>query len=149
MKIIINLSFLLVSTILFAQEKDEVTFKVTNYTVNGVNYDQLADEADIALVFYKCKNSSICFANMFRNQDSQSYGGTYGIKESNFIETNDEYAAKQFQFTWNFVNTYDDNSGKASVTLTEIYIGKTIKMTAEIVVLETNEILLFKGYLEK
>jgi hypothetical protein len=149
MKIIINLSFLLVGTILFAQEKEEVTYKVTNYSVDGINYDRLADEANIALVFYKCKNSSICFANIFRNQDSQSYGGTYGMKETNFIETNDNYGAKQFQFTWTFENSYDDISGKASVTLTEIYIGKTIKMTAEIVVLETNQILLFKGYLEK
>lgn len=33
--------------------------------------------------------------------------------------------------------------------VTKIYIGKSVKMIAEIVVLNTNEILKLKGYLEE
>jgi len=35
------------------------------------------------------------------------------------------------------------------MVLNYIYIGNTVKMTAEIVDLSTNEVLIFKGYLEK
>jgi hypothetical protein len=133
---------------LIAQQK-RIDYKVTNYTVNGKNYDKLALENDIALVFYECAENEFCFANQFREGNSQSYGKVYGFNKKNVDETETKHAYKEMQFTWDFQNSYDNVTGKAKVSITEIYIGSTVKMSAEIVVLETNEILLFDGYLEK
>jgi hypothetical protein len=139
-------TFLFISST-FAQQTD-VTFKVTNYSVNGVNYDDLALDGDVALSFYMCDDNTLCFANIWRNADSQSYGGVYALKEREIPETNSTHPATEYKFTWNFFNTYDSNRGKAAVTFTNIYIGNTVKFNAEIVVMETNEILSFQGYLE-
>ena len=106
-------------------------------------------EKDIALVFYECAEGEYCFANQFRAGDSQSYGRVFGFTKRFVEETDTKHAFEEMQFTWDFQNSYDNATGKAKVTLNEIYVGSTVKMTAEIVVLETNEILIFKGYLEK
>ncbi|MDR0812255.1 MAG: hypothetical protein LBN23_08330 [Paludibacter sp.] len=125
----------------------DVTYKVTNYSINGVNYDKLALEGDAALHFYMYDNT-LCFANHWRNTDSQSYGAIYDLTVNDIPATKTAYVAKEMKFTWAFANTYNDVRGDAAVTLTNIYTKNTINFTAEIVVLETNEILTFKGYLE-
>lgn len=149
MKLLKFFSFVLICNSYFSQTTENITFKVTNYSVNGIKFDNLADNSDLALTFYTCGDSSICFAKIFRKDDSQSYGAIFGINYTKYKETEKEYAYDQHQFTWNFSNTFNNAKGKATVTLKEIFIGETVKMTAEIIILETNEILLFKGYLEK
>lgn len=149
MKNLINLLFLFSSCYLSAQVKDLLTFKVTNYSINGQNFDQVALDQNLSLSFYYCDDGQLCFTNHFRNPDSQSYGGVYGLKKKHFEETTESYAIDEFQFTWNFFNTYDSNSGEAAVTMNYIYIGNTVKMVAEVLVLKTNELLIFEGYFEK
>lgn len=146
-KIIFGIIILLISDLANAQST-EITYKVTNYSINGVSHDKLALSADVSLSFYKCQDQSLCFTNNWRNKDSQSYGGVYSLKVKDIPETNETYSAKEFKFTWNYYNTYDSKRGQAAVTLTNIYIENTVKFTAEIVLLDTNEVLLFKGYLE-
>lgn len=129
-------------------QNTQVTYKVTNYTVNGVNYDDLALQNDVSLTFYRCDDNTVCFTNHWRKSKSQSYGAVYAFQTKEFPETRENYQSVEFKFTWHYFNTYDDNSGQAAVTINNIYIGKTIKFTAEIVVLETNEVITMKGYLE-
>lgn len=129
-------------------QSTDVTYKVTNYLINGVNYDNLALQADVSLSFYMCDNNTLCFTNNWRNNNSQSYGGVYSFNSRDIPETSDSYGSKEFKFTWNFFNTYDSKRGQAHVTISNIYIGNTVKFVAEIVVLDTNEVLTFKGYLE-
>lgn|SRR5690554_1389360 len=135
------------STILYGQNTN-ITYKVTNYSINGENYDYLALNENVSLVFYYGDNEELCFANYWRNTNSQSYGQVYALKVSDSPETRDEYATTQLKFTWYYFNTYDSKSGQAAVTITNIFIGNTIKFVGEIVVLSTNEILTFQGYLE-
>jgi len=124
-----------------------LTYKVTNYSIDGVNYDNLALTGDVALSFYMC-DGELCFANHWRNIGSQSYGRVYALQLRDIEETRTTYPAVELKFTWQFFNSYDRVTGRAAVTITHIYIGNTTKFTAEIVVLETNEILTLKGYLE-
>jgi hypothetical protein len=147
-KLLIVTIIFLSSGKLFSQIKD-FSFKITNYEINGVNYDEDAINGDLALTFYKCDNEDYCMSNFFRKTNSQSYGSIHSLKTTHYDETEKMHEIDEYQFTWKFFNTYDSNRGEAAVTLTYIYIGNTVKMTAEIVVLETNEILIFKGYLEK
>jgi len=145
----IFLSILALLTISFANGQDQdVTYKVTNYEVNGVNYDVLALNSDVALSFYMCDNGAICFANHWRNTDSQSYGGVYALKKRNIPETSTTYEAEEFKFTWKFFNTYDNVKGEAAVTFTIVFIANTVKFRAEILVLKTNEVLILEGYME-
>lgn len=133
---------------IFSQVED-ITFKVTNYEINGVNYDNQAIDGDLALSFYRCDDETLCFSNFYRAYNSQSYGSIHSLKATHYDETEKMHEIDEYQFTWKFFNTYNSNRGEAAVTLTYIYVGNTVKMTAEIVELETNEILKFKGYLEK
>jgi hypothetical protein len=136
-----------VSGLIYGQDP-QVTYKVTNYSLNGENYDFVALEGDVALSFYYCDENTICFANHWRGTGSQSYGPVYALKHREFSETRDTYKAVEIKFTWQYFNTYDSKTGQAAVTITNIYIGNTIKFTADIVVLDTNEVIELKGYLE-
>lgn len=146
-RLIFSILTLLMINCTFGQSTD-VTYKVTNYSINGVNYDNLALEGDVSLSFYKCNDNSLCFTNHWRNNHSQSYGGVYSLKTREIPETSTTYPAMELVFTWHYFNTYDSKSGNAAVTITNIFIGNTVKFTAEIIVLDTNEVLTFKGYLE-
>jgi len=146
-RIALILVALITLSVSYAQE-ESVTYKVTNLEINETNYDDLALEGDEALVFYMCKKENFCFSNCWRNNDSQSYGGIYGLKETEIAETDSTYAAMVYIFTWKFNNTYDKETGEAAVTFTKIYIENTVKFIAEIVVLNTNEVLLMQGYQE-
>lgn len=148
MKKLIMLSILISFFQLAECQENSATYKVTNYTLNGVNYDDLALENDVSLTFYTCENNSLCFANHWRKKESQSYGGVFAIKTKDYPETENSYARKELKFTWKYFNTYDSKRGEAAVTITNIYIGSTIKFVAEIIVLDTNEVIELKGYLE-
>lgn len=146
-RILITIFAALLISSAFSQETN-IIYKVTNYSINGENFDDLALESDVALAFYECDSGVICFTNMWRNDNTQSYGSVHALQRRETPETSTEFATIEYKFTWNFVNSYDDITGKAAVTVTNIFIGNTVKFTAEIVVLDTNEVLLFKGYLE-
>lgn len=129
------------------QELD-LTYKITKYMIDGVNYDDLAQKGDIALSFYMCESGVVCFANIWRNNNTQSYGGVSDFKVHEYSETEDRHACTKFTFTWHFLNTYDYDSGDAEVSMYNIYIGNSVMLLGEITVLKTNSILLFEGYLE-
>lgn len=146
-KLIFSILTILTVNSVFSQST-EVTYKVTNYSINGENFDNLALTGDVSLSFYMCDDNTLCFTNHWRNNNSQSYGGVYSLKKSETLETSKSYATSEYKFTWQFFNTYDSKRGNAAVTITNIYISNTVKFTAEIVVLATNDVLVFKGYLE-
>lgn len=146
-RLILSILALLTLNMVNGQEED-LTFKVTNFEVNGVNHDDIALEYDVALSFYMCNDTTLCFANQWRKSDSQSYGGVFALKKRTKEETSTSYGYDELKFTWHFFNTYDSDRGEAAVTFTTIKIGNTMKFIAEILVLDTNEVLRFKGYLE-
>ncbi len=138
----------LLTFIIANAQSTEVTYKVTNYEINGVNYDNLALSGDVALSFYMCDENTLCFAIHWRNINSQSYGVVYSLKQQEIPSTRTTYRGTEITFTWNFSNSYDNITGNAAVTITNFYIGNTVMFTAEIIVPETNKVLLLKGYLE-
>lgn len=147
MKTIYFLLLILVISVSVSAQED-VSYKVTNYSVNGVNYDDLALLNDVVLGFYMCDANTLCFVNQWRNTGSQSYGGVFGLVTKEYPETSTTHEAFELKFTWKFYNSYDSDSGEAAVSLTHIYVGNTVKFTAEILIIKTNEILKMKGYME-
>ncbi len=124
------------------------TFRVTNNTTNGENRDQLSLSYDHVIHFYVNNNGELSFSNHWRAIDSQSYGPIYSMKVSDVPETARNYAYTDYKFTWNYFNTYDDKHGSAVVTFNVIHIGDVKKFSCQIIVMETNMILEYKGYLE-
>lgn len=129
-------------------QSTDVSYKVTNYSVNGENYDDLALMEDVSLVFYIDDDQSPCFANIWRASESQSYGRVYALKKVEYEETDSTYAMNEIKFTWKYINSYDDKRGNAAVTIQNIYIGNSVLFNAEIVVMDNLEVLNLRGYLE-
>ena len=149
LKSIISIFTLLLIVLTNVSGQDiDLTYKVTNYEINGENYDQLALKGDVALSFYKCTNGSLCFANQWRAFDSQSYGGVHSFMKREIPETKTTYPGVEIKFTWEYFNTYDSDRGTAAVTITHFLVSETWKFKAEIVLMETNDVLKFKGFLE-
>lgn len=148
-KILLIVMTMWVATTTFAQDLSEsMSYKVTNFAVDGEEYEGLALENDIALTFYYNDDGDLMFANHWRKARSQSYGPVFSFKTTEYPETSEEYAMTQFKFTWYYFNTYDDEEGEVVVTIQNIHIGNTIKFVAEILPLDTNEVVQLRGYLE-
>lgn len=124
------------------------TFKVTNAKYNGVDRGSEPLTNDCAMHFYVNNDGEFSFSNHWRAQDSQSYGVIYGMKKTDTQETENSYASTEYKFTWNYFNTYDDKTGSAMITFTIIYIDDVIKFTCKMLVLDTNDIYEYKGFLE-
>ena len=155
MKKIILLFFGLCTLYSFSQRNDIAVFKITNYSVDGQNFDDVAIDDDLALIFYYCEDtevkedSPVCFTNLFRNSRIQSGGRVTGLIMNPFEGTEKHYAHDDFQFTWDYFNTFNNATGQASVKISQIYTEEKVNMTAEIIILDTNEVLEFVGYLEE
>lgn len=124
------------------------TFKITNAKYNGVDQGSEPLTNDCAMHFYLNNDGEFSFSNHWRVQDSQSYGIIYGMKKTDRQETENSYASTEYKFTWNYFNTYDDKTGSAMITFTIIYIDDVIKFTCKMLVLDTNDIYEYKGFLE-
>ena len=125
-------------------------FKVTSATYNGQDISNTVLEADQVFVFYVDEgNGQFSFTNYWRAQNTQSYGVIYGIKQTNYPATNDTYTSTEYKFTWKYYNSYDDQTGSVMVTFTAILIDDIVKFTCKILDLETNDICVYKGYLEQ
>ena len=124
------------------------TFKVTKAIYNGTDRGSEPLQNDCAMHFYVTDDGEFSFSNHWRVQDSQSYGVIYGMKKTDTQETDNSYASTEYKFTWNYFNTYDDKTGSAMITFTIIYVEDVIKFTCKMLVLDTNEIFEYKGFLE-
>lgn len=146
-RIILSILVLFYIGSVVAQSTD-VSYKVTNYSINGENYDDVALMEDVSLVFYLDDDQAPSFANIWRASDSQSYGRVYALKKVNYEETDSTYAMNEIKFTWKFINSYDEKRGNAAVTIQNIYIGNSVLFNAEIIVMDNLEVLSLRGYLE-
>lgn len=153
MKRVITLTCFLFACLfqLKAQSSDDIIFyKVTNYTANGEKMDELAMEKDIALAFLNDDDGNLCFANLWRDADSYSHGRVYSFKKTaSQKETKDKHQSEEYMFTWKYQNSYDDETGEASVRFTKVFIGSVVKFQCEIVSIKDNSTLVLKGYLEE
>lgn len=125
------------------------TFKVTNTKSDGEDQTQFSLSYDHAIHFYMSKDGEFSFSNHFRGRNSQSYGPIYSMKRTEVMETKSQYGGWEYKFTWNYHNDYDDNSGTAMVTFSVLRISDEItKFTCKVLVMDTNSILEYTGYLE-
>ncbi|MBW4359387.1 hypothetical protein [Flavobacterium taihuense] len=147
---------LLISSIytpLYSQDekiKQEIIakFKISDGTKNGEDITPYLLGQNAYLVIYKDQaTKTICMANFWGKNDSQSYGSIYSMEEKHIKADSENYEADQFFFQWSYTNTYDNKKGTAKVQLLKVYKPQGIyfKMT---IIPENLDVLVYKGYME-
>lgn len=150
MKNIFLVISLLIPCVFFGQDKLSIvtTFNVTDGKKNGIDITETLIEQDSYLVLYKTGNSKELFlANIWKKDNSQSYGRIYNLKEEIEEETEKNYKSENINFKWSYINTYNSKQGTADVVLVKTYKPQAVifKLT---IISEDLDVLVYKGYIE-
>jgi hypothetical protein len=148
-KIIITVTFLIsISLISNAQKQETIAkFRITEATNNGNDISQWYFERKQFLVFFNDKDKQLCLANVSGINDEQSYGRVYSLQREKIKETETSYEADVFSFRWKYSNSYNSETGYATVSLTKIYKPAGVIFSIKMV-LPNLDVLRIKGYME-
>lgn len=116
-KIIIIFIFLFTVTFSYGQQETLAIFKITEATENGDDVTKLHVDSSGYIVFFTEPDGALFMANVRPDLDSQSYGELTPIKYDKPKENNNRI----FLYTWNYRNSYNNNSGTATVELFKLY----------------------------
>ncbi len=150
-KTVFFLLFLFTSFLVAAQDDEQTTlakFNILDASHNGVDVTPDILEAGAYTVFYTIAEDGLMYmANVWPNNESQSFGPMYGVQTEKVEETYENYAADYFYFNWRYNNTYNDESGTAAVEVIKIYKPQGVAFTIKIVS-EELDVIIYKGYME-
>ena len=139
---------LCISTQSHAQDQEKIgKFIITEATLNGNDLTQWYFDRKQFIVFYKNKAQQLCMANVSGINDDQSYGTLSSFKQEKIKETDKTYKIDIFNFRWKYYNTYDNNTGYATIVFTKVYKPQGVLFTIKMV--QANlDVLNLKGYME-
>lgn len=131
-----------------AQNQEELArFRITEAILNGNDITQWYFDRKQFIVFYKNKAKDLCMANVSGINDDQSYGTLSSFTHEKLKETDKSYQVDIFNFRWKYYNSYDDNTGYATVVFTKVYKPQGVLFTIKMV--QANlDVLILKGYME-
>jgi hypothetical protein len=150
MKKIILLITLTINAILFAQNNNQVTlskFIITDASKNGNDITETIFEQNGYLVFYTDAEKNLFMANVWKKNDTQSFGRLYNTEHKKLKETYESFEADIFYFRWRYINSYDTKKGTATVELIKIYKPQGVTFKIKIVP-ENLDVLVYKGFME-
>lgn len=141
--------FLFTSCMSFAQDQETIaTFVITDATSNGIDETPILLEAGAYTVFYTSNNDGLLYmANVWPNNNSQSFGPMYSTKTASYNETYETYKADIFFFNWRYENDYDLKKGTAKVEFTKIYKPQGVAFVLKIIP-ENLDVIVYKGYMD-
>lgn len=133
----------------YAQNQETLAkFIITDASLNGIDETPVLLEAGAYTVFYTSNNDGVLYmANVWPNNNSQSFGPMYSTKTATYNETFESYKADIFNFKWRYENDYDTKKGTADVQFTKIYKPQGIAFILKIIP-ENLDIIIYKGYME-
>lgn len=135
----------------FSQTEDQTTiakFTITDAKNNGVDVTPTLLKAGAYTVFYTSGNDGLIYmANVWPNNNSQSFGPMYGVQSDKIEETHENYEADFFYFNWGYTNSYDDKTGTAKVQVIKIYKPQGVAFTVKIIP-EDLDVIVYKGYMD-
>lgn len=129
------------------KQEDLAKFIITEATSNGSDISQWYFQRKQFLIFYNNKENNLCLANVSGINDDQSYGRVYSLKSETMNETETSYKADVFSFRWRYFNSYNSETGYATVSLTKIYKPAGVIFSIKMV-LPNLDVLKIKGYME-
>ncbi len=132
----------------FAQKQETLAkFKITEATNNGEDISQWYFERKQYMVFYKNGDGYLCFANVSGINNEQSHGWVFSLRHDRLPESDKNYQADFFTFRWKYYNTYDFQTGYATVSFVKLYKAAGVAFYLKMV-LPYLDVLEFNGYME-
>lgn len=135
----------------FSQAEKQTTiakFIISDAKENGVDVTPILLKAGAYTVFYTSGNDGLIYmANVWPNNNSQSYGPMYGVQSEKLESTYENYEANFFYFNWKYINDYDGKTGTAKVQVIKIYKPQGVAFTVKIIP-EDLDIIVYKGYMD-
>lgn len=145
-----SLILMILSTFgLFAQNQETVAkFIITDASKNGVDQTPYLLKAGAYTVFYTSNEDGLLYmANVWPNNNSQSFGPMYSTESASYNETYETYKADFFYYNWRYINNYDSKKGTAMVQFIKIYKPQGVAFILKIIP-ENLDIIIYKGYME-
>lgn len=120
---------------------------ISDATENGVDITQSIIEQQAYLAFYLLEDKSLCFANVWVKNNSNSFGRIFDKNYHKSVESDKEYESHIMSFRWSYENSYNTKKGTANCELIIIHkpVGKAFILT---IIPENLDVLLYKGYIE-
>lgn len=143
------LAFLVSSSLTYSQEQTiQAKFIIQDAKIDGVDFTETVISNAAYLAFYTIKGSKdVYFTNHLTKANSQSYGKIFDLDGQTYAETDSTYKFETYTFRWSYVNTYDDKTGTAKVTLEKTHKPAGVAFECKIIA-ENLDILEYKGYME-
>jgi len=120
---------------------------ITESTHNEYDRTEIDIERKGYFKFYNTDKQELYFANLSDNNDDQSYGKVLNLKATETEETDSTYGSEVINFRWKYYNTYDDETGYATIRIVKIYkrIGIAFTLT---MLLPDLDVFEYKGYID-
>jgi hypothetical protein len=128
------------------QQKMIAKFIVTSAKENGVDITQSVVNCGAYTVFYSVGDNTY-MANYWEKQNTQSWGTIYGITSETTPETSTSYKTDEFNFSWNYQNSYDSKTGTCKCVLTKIYKPQGVVSVLKMVT-EGLDVIEYTGYMD-
>lgn len=131
----------------FGQQKTLAEFIITDASFNNEDNTEIILEQGAYSVFYTTNDGNLYMANVWKKNNSQSYGRLYASERKKLKETYETYEADIFYFKWRYINDYDTKKGTASIKFIKIYKpqGLTFSLT---IIPESLDVIIYKGNME-
>jgi alpha-L-fucosidase len=129
-------------------QKTIAKFIITDAKNNGVDMTPIALKGGAYTVFYTSGDDGLIYmANVWPNNNSQSFGPMYGVQSDKIEETYENYRADYFYFNWRYINSYNDKTGTAKVQVIKIYKPQGVAFSVKIIP-ENLDVIVYKGYMD-
>lgn len=148
MKILVILLFAFWPLLTLSQKQETLSkFIITESTINGKDKTDFDINRGGYFVFYKNDKNELCFANYSKYTKDQSYGRVHNLSVKKQKESSSSYKSDIFNYRWKYYNTYDANTGYATITLIKIYKPQGIAFSLRMI-LPNLDVSNYKGYME-
>jgi hypothetical protein len=143
---------LVFSSALAQQKKTEKSspakYRITESKYNEVDHTAIDLNRGGFFMFLDLdETGELHLLNLSDESEEYSYGLISKIEQTSSVETADTYASENFEFKWNYFNTYDEKNGYATVSLTKIFKPQGTIFTLTMV-LSNLDIIEYSGYVE-
>ena len=131
-----------------AQSQEVIAkFKITEAKMNGIDMTQYYYDRKQYFVFYQYNPKEMCFASVSSINNDQSYGSLHSETSEKKLETETSYASDIFNFRWKYKNSYDGDSGYATICFTKIYKPTGVLFSIKMIT-QKLDVLTYIGYME-
>ena len=130
----------------YAQNED-IRLVILEAKIGNEDYTDIYLQGEAYIVLYFTEDGQLNLANVFPNNDSQSYGKITLWNEEESEKTNEGFKTETFSFRWSYANTYDTKTGSAICRLRKIYKPSAVAYELKMLT-EDASTLEFKGYID-